>query len=88
MTPHGRHTALATRASGVATGCGQNERSRADALRRDRGTLEPCTDARLVAGHRHRVENKLSLARCLLLYCVAADQVKPVDLASVDTRPH
>jgi hypothetical protein len=63
---HGRHAALATRASGVDAGHGQDERSRASGLRRDRGTLERRTDARLVTGDRHRAEGRLGLARRLL----------------------
>jgi hypothetical protein len=65
MSPGGSgasHTAMATRALGVAASCGQDERSRAGTLCRDRGTLERCTDTRLVPGDRHRVEGRLSLA--------------------------
>jgi hypothetical protein len=58
----GRHTALATRALGVAAGCGQDERDRAGALRRDCRALERRTDTRLVTGHRHRVEGRVPLA--------------------------
>jgi hypothetical protein len=40
----------------VATSRGPGERSRAGGLRGDRRAMERRTDARLVAGHRHRVE--------------------------------
>jgi hypothetical protein len=84
MTPHGRHTALATRTLGVAPSRCQDERSRAGTLRRDRRTLERCTDARLVPGDRHRVEGRY---RWLVVYCGGCRHLKPIDLASVDVHP-
>jgi hypothetical protein len=72
MTPWAaRRTGAA--ASGVAAGRGPHERSRAGALRGDRGALERRTDARLVTGHRHRVEGRLSLARRLLRGLLAGE---------------
>jgi hypothetical protein len=45
--------------------------------------MERCSDARLVAGHRHRVDG----SRWVDVYCGGFRQVKPVDIASVDIHP-
>jgi hypothetical protein len=82
---HGRHTALATRASGVATSRSQDKRSRAGTLRGDRRMLERCTDARLVPP---AIGTALKAGyRWLDVYCGGCRQVKPIDLASIDIHP-
>jgi mono/diheme cytochrome c family protein len=61
-----------------------DERSRAGTLRRDRGTLERCTDARLVPA----IGTALKAGyRWFDVYCGGCHQVKRVDLASTDIRP-